>query len=528
MANNFCEKCGTRREGDARFCIKCGFRFEDDTQITAVQEFNDAEIAEAMQIVREEEVKEFTDTEYSLPVQTASQEPQVKEEAPIKTKKASYKGEVLLLMLSVICFIGSLGFYLATKTTLLDSIPFIAQIKNPESNTVTAEIPELTVEMAEEILNNATSFPYQYFKAKGMLNMNDYIVHPDFIEYAEYGDYNCYAVDGIVTKDDYFSYFEKYGTRDFIEKSLDQPYFYVEQNSKIYFSDNFGMGWYPYSTSSMCVEKIDSETYWVYFEENGNEGIILKYIDGSFKATNISPREAAEPYNEEGATIYLPDIVLTYGSTLDSVETELEKIGLKLDRNNIVYIKAYWGTDGEESYVTGFQKSYKKYKPGDSVGVIVAVEDPEYYTRGAKDGEKIPELTPEMAADILDIAAFLPMHIHFNEIGILNENEYINGDYGKYYSAEGMETVADVKNYYRQYVTEAYYIRLTSWYTVYNGKPYFLQYDVGDGGFAPDFMVIEKIDDFAYAVYDTRLMREFVLVYVDGAYKVTNMSVNGI
>lgn len=507
MKKLFCENCGTRIDDGTLFCSVCGSRIENDDE-DIIESF--AEVSSYADISTPEEETSISENRINLPVN----EPVVN----TAYKKASYKFEKVLLAVSAICAVCSLAFYLIVAN--FNGIPMV----NKSGNHPT-DVPVLTVDMAEEILNNATDFPYQYFEERNMINKNDYIIHPDFIEYASDGDYRCYAVDGIETKDDFFSYFEKYGTREFIEKSLDQSYFYVEKNSKIYFSDNFGMGWYPYSAASMFVEKIDDETYYVKSEEGIVEGVIFKYIDGTFKATTISAKEAYASYNERGASIDLTDIQLGFESTLDSVEKELKKVGLKLDRDNIVYVKAYWGTDGAESYVTGFQKKYKKYKPGEYVGVIVAVEDPEYYLRGAKNGEEISGLMPDEAVKILDIAAFLPMSLHFSEIGILNEHDYINGEYGKYCAADGMETEADVKNYYRQYVTESYYESMTSWYIVQNGKPYFLLYDVGDGGFAEDYTVIKIIDQYAYEVYDTRLMREFIMIYIDGSYKVTDMTI---
>lgn len=543
MVMNFCEKCGTKREENAKFCMKCGCKFPDEHIIEEKKVDNAQEVIvpdatepseDNTEAPENANAQENTPAQVFVPLQTQMQMPLHTEpmSEPLKPmKKASYKGEIILLIVSVICFICSLCFFLVMKTTMFDSIGFVQKLKgsdvsyatdeSPEASEPNVEIPELTVEMAEEIINNTICcFPYYYFEGKGMLNKNDYVIHP--ISVGTGYEVKCYTADGINTKEDFFNHFKQYVADDNLVKEIfDQEHFYIEQNSKIYFSPNEWMGWDYYSSEIMVLEKIDNETYLTYM--GYDDPHIIKYVDGSFKLSAITLEEAIAPYADEDATVVIPKIS---GMTLDEAEAELRKVGLTLDRNNITYIATGYYMDSE--IVLRAKEYYKKVKPGTSIGIYYVVEDPEFYRRGATNGETVPELTPEMAANILDIAAFLPMNLHFYEIGILNENEYVYGEYGRYDSANGMETEADLKNYYRQYVTETYYtynISMSSLYTVQNGKPYFLQYDVGDGGFATNYMVIEKIDDFAYAVYDIRLMREFVLIYVDGAYKVTNMTV---
>ncbi|MBR3815912.1 MAG: zinc-ribbon domain-containing protein [Clostridia bacterium] len=510
MRKAFCENCGSKIEDGARFCAVCGFCFENDDE-EVIDNF--ADISSQSEISLSEEMP--LEENFPYPV----------EAEPVKTvplRKPSYKLEKILLVVSAICAVCSLAFYFIV--TNFSGIPM--KNKAPAAS----DIPELTVDMAEEILNNATDFPYQYFEKRNMINKNDYIIHPDFIEYASDGDYRCYAVDGIETKDDFFSYFEKYGTREFIEKSLDQSYFYVEKNSKIYFSDNFGMGWYPYSAASMFIEKIDDETYYVKSEEGIVEGVIFKYIDGTFKATTISAKEAYAPYDDNGASIYLPDIELGFGSTLDSVERELKNVGLKLNRDNIVYVKAYWGTDGAESYVTAFQKSYKKYKSGDYVGVVVAVEEPDFYGRGAKDGETIPELTKQEAVDILNKTC-VPLQLYFSENNMLDESDKISvpHPYGDFdcdaVAVKGIETDADYRKFIKDYATISLITNIHSGeYVIRNGKFYLIMDDIDGFMFSERTLVLEKIDDSTYFALDTWYYIKNIIIYVDGKFKVSDIT----
>jgi len=511
MANNFCEKCGTRREGDAHFCMKCGFRFEDTAQATDVQEFDDAEIAEAMQIVREEEVKELSDAEYSLPVQTAHQETQINTESPMKVKKASYKGEVLLLMLSLICFIGSLGFFLATKTEVLDSIPVIYNLKHPDAQNE-EEIPVLTADMAAEVLNKATGFPYYHFEAEGMFDEDDYIIHPTS-QYTGY-DVKCYAAKGIETLDDYYTYFEKFGTREFIEENLTRDFFYEMKGEKPYFSPNEWMGWEAYISDSLCVEMIDSETYFIR-QSGYDQGVVLKYIDGVFKATKIRPEEAAESYSDKDATISLPEIEL--GMSLDRAERELNKLGLKLDRNDITYVKQYWGDmGGYDHYVSAFKESYIKHKMGDSIGVFVVVENPDTYVAGS-----VPaEVTDDYARELLINASAVEMkwlqflyrftdekaeYDDLDRCHYVDRNDYItinsNGfDFQAYAVVDDqIKSVADLKALYNRYFDKEYSEKACNGYVDSDGKLYV---PVGDAGLWEPCSEytdsIEKISDDHY------------------------------
>lgn len=514
MKKAFCENCGSKIEDGAHFCCVCGFKFENDDEVIE----NFADISSQTDITLIEEMPAAEKTENVI--KTAPQE-------IAALKKPAYKFEKFLLIISAICAVCSLAFYFVVAN--FGGIPMVNKFEESYS-----DIPVLTVDMAEEILNNATSFPYYYFEERDMLNKNDYVIHPD----SQYFDnpIKCYAVDGIADRDDYYSYFEKYGTREFIEENLSREFFFQEKNGRIYFVENYGMGWYPYTASSMCVEKIDGETYWVFFEESTDEGVILKYIDGAFKATTISPKEAAEPYNDKDATIYLPDIQLAFGSSLDSVEKELKKVGLKLDRNNIVYVKAYWGgIEDAVSYVTGFQKSYKKYKPGDSVGVIVAVEDPEFFRRGAENAETIPELTAAEAENILNAVCNFSL-IYFHDNNMIDDTDtkrVTQPDFGyecNAYSVVGIETKKDYIDFLRQYGTvsrieNSYH----SDYMIIDGKIYFHELDgVGDSCYAKDWLVIEKIDDATYFVKDTFYMREHIIAYIDGRFKVTDITVDTV
>ena len=167
MVMNFCEKCGTKREENAKFCMKCGSKFPDEP---IIEEKKD-DIAQKIIVPDATEpsednteapenanAQENTPAQVFVPLQTQMQmtlqtEPMSEPLKPIK--KASYKGEIILLIVSVICFICSLCFFLVMKTTVFDSIGFVQKLKgsdvsyatdeSPEASEPNVEIPELTV-----------------------------------------------------------------------------------------------------------------------------------------------------------------------------------------------------------------------------------------------------------------------------------------------------------------------------------------------------------------------------------------------
>lgn len=530
MVMNFCEKCGTKREENAKFCMKCGCKFPDEHIIEEKKDDNAQEeiVPDATEPSEDNteapenaNAQENTPAQVFVPLQTQMQMPLQTEpmSEPLKPmKKASYKGEIILLIVSVICFICSLCFFLVMKTTMFDSIGFVQKLKGSDVSYATdesPEIPELTVEMAEEIINNATDFPYYYFEKNNMFNRNDYILYPgvDF-------EVKCYAVDGIKTKDDYFSYFEKYGTREFVEARLDMdPLYYIETETGIYFVPCEFTGRYPYSAPSLVLEKIDDETYLTYMWYE--EPMIIKYMDGSFKVTTITVEEAIAPYIDKEATVTIPDLS---GLSLEEAETELIKAGLTLDRNNITYL----ATDFlmEVNTVVGAKEFYKNVKPGASIGFYYVVEDPEFYRRGAKNEETIPTLTVDEAENILNVADnFSLMYFHDNDM--IDENDIITviqPDFGyecNAYSPIGIETEEDYFAFLKKYATSACTTGFYhSNYMIIDGKIYFHELDgVGDGGYGKDWLIVEKIDDATYFVFDTYYHREHIIIYVDGAFK---------
>ena len=564
MINNFCEKCGTKREENASFCMKCGFKFSDesiskeeteneqDMNIPNASDKLEGELKVAENIAEQD--KKSAQTFVNM---KAQQHPPVNNEtSPKPLKKASYKVEILLLVLSLVCFICSLCFFLVMKTTMFDSIGFVQKLKNsdvsyatdgsPEESEPNVEIPELTVEMAEEIINNSICcFPYYHFEEKGMLNENDYIIHP-LSEGTGY-EVKCYTADGINTKEDYFNYFKQYVADDvFVEKIFDNEAFYIEQNSKIYFSPNEWMGWETCFAESMIFEKIDDETYLTYtgiYEEPH----IIKYIDGSYKLSAVTLEEAIAPYIDKDASISLPEV--KEGMSLDRAERELNKLGLKLNRDDITYIKAYWGVYGCDHYVSAFKKGYLKYKKGDSIGVFVVVEDPETYVPGS-----VPEIvTDDYAREMLINASatelkWLQFLYRFTDE---EPSEYYDQDRGHYvdrsdyiaktenghtYYAyavvdDQIKSVDDLKALYSRYFDDEYAEKACKGYFDSEGKLYTY---VGDAGLwepcAEYTDSIEKIGDDHYRYClsgmdyyeDVMVVTYYDIVLEDGRWVFTN------
>ncbi len=486
MVSKFCEKCGTKREENSLFCIKCGCRFPDESDVKEKNSSDKQQVYVTASSDTVENAQENPQNYGQAVLQDAS------DKKAKKVKKPSYKVEILVLVLSVICFIGSLGFFLVMKTTAFDSIGFVRNLKHLDNAVAegVTEIPELTVEMAEEILNNATDFPYYHFESSNMLDKNDYIIHPISVDSGY--EVKCYAVEGIDTLDDYYTYFEKFGTREFIEKNLTHEAYYILKDTKPYFSPNEWMGNEPYIAESLCLEKIDDETFLA--RKGGNDsGVVLKYIDGAFKATDITPEEAVAQI-DSNATIVLPQV--QYGMSLDRAERELNKLGLKLDRNDITYIKPYWGMDGYDHYVSAFKKSYMKHKTGDSVGVFVAVEDPETYVPGS-----IPDIvTDDYARELLINASATEMKwLQFLYRFIDESSKYEDADRCHYvdrsdyiditlngytYQAyavvdDQIKSVADLYSLYNRYFDKEYADRACDGYVDSDGKLYV---PVGDAG----------------------------------------------
>lgn len=519
MVSKFCEKCGTKREENSLFCIKCGCRFPDDSDIKEINSSDEHQVNVIATSDTIENAQEDPKNYGQVVLQDA------RDKKAKKVKKPSYKVEVLVLMLSVVCFIGSLGFFLVMKTTDFDSISFVRNLKYTDDVATDegTEIPELTVEEAAKIINNSVwCFPYYHFEELNMLNKNDYIIHPMSLD-MDY-EIKCYTADGINTKEDLFNYFKQYVADDnLIREIFDQEHFFIEQNSKIYFSPNEWMGWYPYFSECMVLEKIDDETYLTY--EGYDEPYIIKYVDGSFKLTSTTLEEATAPYIDKEATVLIPDIS---GLSLDEAETELIKAGLNLDRSNITYIAA---GDFLDSYnVLRAKEYYKKVKSGASIGVYYVVEDPDFFKRGADNGEEIPELTKEMAAEIMTMAANWPI-ISFSDKGMIDRDNPISvslfdGDVRNGYPIIGIETPEEYYAYFSEYATNAIFRKtvIFEYYVVENGKIYLYSVDSGDGGYGADWLIVEKIDEATYFVFDTYYSRESIIIYIDGKFKACAMS----
>ncbi len=503
MANNFCEKCGTKVEPNAHFCSVCGNKFNFAEDEASAESFVDISTEKYVEPIAENN-SAFVSVNPIAEVQS---------EKPQKIKKASYKAEIFIFILSLICFAGSLVFFLAAKTELLDSIPVVYNLKYPDAQ-AEDEIPELTVDMAEEIINNsAWCFPYHYFYGKGMLNMDDYIIHP-YSDVENGVEIKCYTAKGIETMEDYYSYFEKYATREYVELYLGKEHFIIQQNSKIYFVPNEWMGWYPVSAGDLIVEKIDDETYYVENTFWTEDEYIIKYIDGSFKVTLIEPKEAFSAYATDEDTVTVPDIS---GMSINEAEAELKRAGLTLDRENIAYVPDSFGEG--IGLVFSAKYKYKKVAPGSAVGVYIAVEEPDFYRRGVIDGETVPELTIDEAIKIYQMASD-SLYSSFNRYGLLDKDnpitiEYYSDGLRTAYPIKGIETQAEFDEMMSQYVTSSTYY---SEPYIYNGKVYVVDTSDGNYDYTYNFSLV-KYDDSTYFLYEKKYGSERVIIYVDGSFR---------
>lgn len=346
MSTKFCNNCGPQPDGEYSYCMNCG------------------------SLLKNVEQSSLFDNEPLIECETQVQQTQQPEQpiniAPVQMKKASYCREIIIFVMALLCFLASLTVFIFKNT----DIDFTKPLMNSEKITVQNEaeiIPELTPEMAAELLNCADVFPYHYFEAKGMLDKSTYIPFPGIEEYAH--EIPCYPVKGIETKEDYFEYFERYATADFVRKYFDNTMYYHEENSNIYFLPNEFAGYYGYSADALAVEKIDDKTYFVVDTWLVREYIII-YIDGSFKVSLNDPKQAVNKNTDPDAYIYLPDV---QNMTLAQAEEALAREGLTLDYNNITYVASFADND----MVVLCKNKYKRVKQGEAVGVYVA-RNPSY------------------------------------------------------------------------------------------------------------------------------------------------------
>lgn len=478
MKKLFCENCGSKIEDGAKFCAVCGFAFENDDE-EAIEGFVD------ISPLSEVSLADTPDDEF--PAKLTDRAPAEK----AVYKKPSYMIEKILLVVSAVCALCSLGFYLFV--TNFGGVP----MENKASDSTT-DIPVLTVDMAEEIINNSYwCFPYYFFEERGMLNKNDYIIHPT----TRGSDYEvkCYSAEGIDSLEDYYKCFDEYATREFIETYYNRELFIIVENSKIYFAPNEWVGWYSATAEELIIEKIDDETYYVTTSFWTGEELILKYIDGKFKVTTITPEDAYASFNIGSDKITIPDIS---EMSIDKAEAELKKVGLNLDRNNITYVfNCLFEKDG---MVFAAKDKYKKVTPGSAIGIYVAVENPEDYNGNGNNEsvEQTNEITDDYVRNMLINASavdlkWLGFRYCFTDeedrigpddadkVHYVDRNDYItyddNGYTIKAYAVvdDDIKSVADLRALYSKYFDKEYTERRCSGYIDRNGKLYVA---VGDAG----------------------------------------------
>ena len=474
MEKLFCEKCGSKLDGNTNFCCVCGCKIENDDD-DVIEGFVD--ISSQTEISLSEQMPHAENAEPAY--NTVPEE-------KVVLKKASYKFEKILLAVSAICAVCSLAFYLVV--TLFGGIT----IENKLNINSESDIPVLTVDMAEEIINNSFwCFPYYYFQERDMLDYNDYVIHP----YSEGSgfDVKCYPAYGIETMEDYYKCFDEYATRDFIELHFNSETFVLYENSKLYFAPNEWMGWYSATAEELIIEKIDDETYYVTTSFWTGEELILKYIDGKFKVTTITPEDAYASFNIGSDKITIPDIS---EMSIDKAESELKKVGLTLDRNNITYVfNCLFEKDG---MVFAAKDKYKKVTPGSAIGIYVAVENPENYVSSSVPAELTDDYVRNMLinASAVDLK-WLGFRYCFTDeedrigpddadkVHYVDRNDYItyddNGNTIKAYAVvdDEIKSVADLRNLYGRYFDKEYTDRRCSGYIDKNGKMYVA---VGDAG----------------------------------------------
>ncbi len=386
MNKRFCSNCGTQIRDGAKFCHICGKMSEENEQTTVLskEDFQNDEGAQLNNVnntVVNSDESDALDATTVLNAQSypnppvAANKPDDNSFTPVaqtygqpipvrtnvKQKKPSYVVEIIIFVLSVICLIASLTVFIVRKIDFkgIDSNSAQAVVDAVDKN---EEIPELTVDMAADLLDSAWAFPYHFFDERGMLIKEDSILYPNYDDY----EIHCYRAEGIDSKEDYFEFFTEYATEEFVRENFDKDFYYAISDSKIYFLPNEFMGHEGYGSSYLIVEKIDNLTYFIYDTFFGRENII-EFIDGKYKVSHIDPEFAMNRGNNiDDNYVKIPELS---DLTLSEAEEKLNSVGLKLDRNNITYVNSNWCVEGQ---IVISKYKYRYVAPGAAVGVYVS------------------------------------------------------------------------------------------------------------------------------------------------------------